>query len=364
MNFVAYNVWQLIKCHREAGAHPSGRVKGAIMFWTGLLLILVLATTAFAQPAKNRAVQLDTLRAEGYEALYNLDYEGARRRFQKMIELAPDHPAGAQSMAASLWVQQLNESWELKATLYNYKAYADTKSKPKVDQKQIDEFRKWTRQAKQLSNARLKRDARDVEALYFLGAAEGLEAAYAAGVERKYMSALRTGSSAVDHHRKVLELSPEFRDAELTIGLQNYVIGSLTLPLKMLAKTVGVSGSKKRGLKELERVASEGQWARDVARVLLVDLYKREKRWDDAIATTRELSDKYPRNYLFKLQLADAMALKIAAARKAKNPKAVIEPAQEREVFAIFDSLLRDKTLAAQTNLINFRRDETVRLLK
>jgi hypothetical protein len=345
------------------------------MFWIRILLVVVLASTAFAQSSKpstsppGSAAQLDTLRAEGYEALYNLDYEGARRRFQKMIEIAPDHPVGAQSMAASLWVQQLNESWELKATLYSDKALTtkDTKhesEQKKVDQKQVDEFRKWTRRAKQLSQARLKRDARDVEALYFLGAAEGLEAAYAAGVERKYMSALRTGSSAVDHHRKVLELAPEFRDAELSIGLQNYVIGSLSLPLKMLAKTIGVSGSKKRGLKELERVASEGHWARDVARTLLVDLYKREKRWNDAIATARELCEKYQRNYLFKLQLADALALKIAAARKAKNPKPVIDRGEEREVFAIFESMLRDKNLAAQTKLINFRRDETLRLLK
>jgi hypothetical protein len=172
---------------------------------------------------------------------------------------------------------------------------------------------------------------------------------------------LRTGSSAVDHHRKVLALSPEFYDAELTIGLQNYVIGSLPLPLKMLAKTVGVSGSKKRGLKELEHVAHDGHMGRDVARVLLIDLYKREKRWDDAVATGRELSQRYPRNYLFKLQIADALALKIAAVRKAKKP---VEAAEERELFAIFESLLRDKTLAAQTQLFQFRRNETLRLLK
>lgn len=355
-------MWQLIKCHRPTGVsfHSSGKKR--FMFWTRILVLFVFVTTAVGQTTTNPAGQLDTLRAEGYEALYNLDYEGARRLFQKMVDLAPDHPAGAQSMAASLWVEQLNESWELKATLYSDKAYTRSESKPKVDQNEVAEFRKWTRRAKQLSEARLKRNARDVEALYFLGAAEGLEAAYAAGVERKYMAALRTGSSAVNRHKKVLELSPEFHDAELTIGLQNYVIGSLSLPLKLVAKTFGVSGSKKRGLKELERVVQDGQWARDVARTLLVDLYKREKRWDDAIATVRELSVKYPRNYLFKLQLADAIASKIAAARKAKNP--VIDPAEEREVFAIYESMLRDKTLAAQTKLINFRRDETVRLLK
>ena len=327
------------------------------MFWTRILLVLVCFTAVAGQSPT--PASLDKLRAEGYEALYNLDYEGARQRFQKMIDLAPDHPAGPQCYAASLWIQQLNESWELKSTLYSDKAYKT--EKPTVDKRQIEEFRKWTRRTKQLSEARLKKNPRDVEALYFLGAAEGLEAAYSAAVERKFMSALRTGSSAVDHHRKVLELSPQFYDAELTIGLQNYVIGALPLPLTMLAGTVGVRGSKKKGLKELEHVANEGHWGRDVARVLLVDLYKREKRWDDSIATARELSERFPRNYLFKLQLADAMALKISAARKLKTP---VNPAEERELFSIFDSLLRDKSFAAQTQLIQFRRTETQRLLK
>lgn len=328
------------------------------MFCSRILLVLILAVSAAGQsPAPPQ--ELNKLRAEGYAALYNLDYEGARRRFQKMIELAPDNPAGPQCFAASLWIQQLNESWELKSTLYSDKSYKNENTK--VDRRQVDEFRKWTRRTKQLSEARLRKNPRDVEALYFLGAAEGLEAAYSAAVERKFMSALRTGSSAVDHHRKVLELSPQFYDAELTIGLQDYVIGSLPLPLKMLAGTVGVRGSKKKGLKELEQVAQEGEWGRDVARVLLIDLYKREKRWDDAIATARDLSARFPRNYLFKLQLADAMALKIAAARKAKTP---VNTAEERELFAIFDSLLHEKMFAAQTQLIQFRREETVRLLK
>ena len=78
------------------------------------LLILVSFGTVAAQttdrPIDNRA-RLDKLRAEGYEALYNLDYEGARKRFREMIQLAPDNPSGSQCFASSLWVQQLNESW-------------------------------------------------------------------------------------------------------------------------------------------------------------------------------------------------------------------------------------------------------------
>jgi tetratricopeptide (TPR) repeat protein len=321
-----------------------------------ILITLFSLVTVAGQ--KERA-QLDALRAQGYNALYNLDYEGARKRFQKMIELAPDNPAGPQCYASSLWLEQLNQSWELKATLYSTDAYA--REKPKIDRRQVDEFRKWTRRTKTLAEARLRKDPRDVEALYFLGAAEGLEAAFAAGVEGRFMAALRAASSSVDHHREVLKLDPDFHDAELTIGLQNYVIGSLSLPLKMIAGTMGVRGSKKRGLETLERVAREGHWARDVARVLLIDLYKREKRWNDSIKTARELSERYPRNYLFKLQMADALASQIVTLRKAKTPTT----AEEKELTNIFTSLFRDKTLdKPTTDLVHFRYDETQRLLK
>jgi len=312
--------------------------------------ILITLVWTIINPAQDQQTRLDTLRAEGYEALYNLDYETARNRFQKMIELAPDHPAGPQCMAASLWIEQLNQSWELKATLYSSGAYTD--SKAQVDRKQADEFRKWVRRAKQLSQARLRKDPHDVEALYFLGAAEGVEASFSAGVERKFMAAFRSGSDAVDHHREVLKLAPDFHDAELTIGLMNYIVGSLPLPTKMLVATMGVRGSKKRGLEMLERVASEGKWARDVARVLLVDLYKREKRWEDAAKTARELAAKYPRNYLFKLQVADALTSEIVTLRKDKKPVGT----EEKEVQDIFAGLSHDKSLDAATHqLVNVR---------
>src|SRR4051812_6665863 len=106
------------------------------MFWARIIFFLLCCTSAVAQPV----VSLDKLRAEGYEALYNLDYEDARSHFKKMIELAPDNPVGPQSMAASLWIQQLNESWELKSTLYSDKTYTNTKAK--ADQRTVEEFKK------------------------------------------------------------------------------------------------------------------------------------------------------------------------------------------------------------------------------
>ena len=344
-----------------------------------LLTMLLPAGAVFGQHAekdrrgKADRSQLDSLRREGYEALYNLDYEGARRRFKEIIQLFPDHPAGPQCMAAGLWLQQLNQSWELKASLYSTESY--TGKNDRIDEPRMEEFRWWTRRAKLLAEARLRKDPRDMEALYFLGATEGLNAAFAAGVERRFMAAMREGSRSVDRHREVLKIDPEFHDAELTIGLYNYILGSLPLPVKVLAGTMGVRGSKKRGLEILERVARDGRWARDVARVLLIDLYKRDKRWPEAAVIARELALKYPRNYIFKLQLADALISQVATRRQTKGVATSMGStgstgsAEEREAFSIFESLLHNRTTlptteeagaSAASDLIHFRYGEAL----
>jgi len=325
-----------------------------------LLLFLLTSTPGLAQPTTKPPSQLDTLRAEGYDALYNLDYDGARRRFAEVARLFPDHPAGPQCIAATVWLQQLNQSWRLKASLYNNEAYSGNKER--IDPKLREEFREATRRAKALSEARLRQTPSDTEALYFLGAVEGLESAFAAGVERRFMAALRSGSRSVDRHREVLKREPDYRDAELTIGLYNYIVGSLPIGVKLVAGTMGYRGSRKRGLETLERVAKEGKWARDVARVLLVDLYKREKRWNDAANVAGELSTRYPRNYLFKLQIADALTEQISHTSEKRTGATSISAEQQR-VFDILEDLLRDRSVsgtAGASDVIHYRYGETL----
>jgi hypothetical protein len=333
----------------------NGSVIGRI-----LLFLLLSSTAGLAQSTNKPPSQLDTLRAEGYDALYNLDYDGARRRFAEVARLFPDHPAGPQCIAATVWLQQLNQSWRLKASLYNNEAYSGNKER--IDPKLLAEFREATRRAKALSEARLRQNPSDTEALYFLGAVEGLESAFAAGVERRFMAALRSGSRSVDRHREVLKRAPDYRDAELTIGLYNYIVGSLPIGLKLVAGTMGYKGSRKRGLETLERVAKEGKWARDVARVLLVDLYKREKRWNDAANVATELSTRYPRNYLFKLQIADALSEQVAHTSEKRIATTSISAEQQR-VFDILEDLLRDRSVsgtAGASDVIHYRYGETL----
>jgi TolA-binding protein len=306
--------------------------------------------------------RFDKVRTEGFEALYNLDYETARARFRELARLYPDHPAGAQFLAASLWLETLNESRRLQSGLYNNESFY-AKTEDKVDPKVVAQFKEWTRAAKGLAEARLKKNPKDAEALYFLGATQGLKAAFAGAVERSFVSALRSGSDAVDRHRETIKLDPDYHDAELTIGMQDYIVGGLALPYKILAGMTGTRGSKRRGLATLERVMREGRWARDDARVMLIPLYKREKRYADAAALARELAAKYPKNYLFKLEYADALVSQ-AATERAGGGAASAVANTEREAFAIFDRLLGDRATrdaaARQLDLIHFQYGEAL----
>ena len=330
-------------------------------------ILLVSAGSMLGQEMKLSAAdeatpaRLEALRADGFEALFNLDYERARKDFHELARLFPDHPAGPQFLAASLWIETLYETRRLQSSLYSSDSFYSP-NEDKVDPKVIAQFKTWIRDARKLADARLKQNPKDVESLYFLGAIAGLKAAFEEAVERRHYAALRDGSEAVDRERDVLKLDPNFHDAEITIGLYDYVLGSLPLPIKILAGVTGAHGSKKRGLAAIERVTREGRWARDDARTLLIVLYTRERRYAEVLTIARELSAKYPRNYLFRLEAADALVSQAALERKANHASAVVSA--EREAFATYDDLLHDPkvrdTAARALDLIHFKYGEAL----
>lgn len=312
-----------------------------------------------SNPTFDRA-RFERLRAEGSEALMNLDYETATARFKEMATAFPDHPGGTQYLAAALWLKTLNNSRRLQSGLYNSDSFYEGEE-DKDDPKTVGEFRELTRTAKLLAEARLLKNPNDVEALYFLGATLGLKAAYEGAVERRFMGALRDGNDSVDLHQKVIKLDPNYHDAELTVGMYQYILGDLPWLVRQVARVGGFSGSKKKGIATLERVTREGNWAKDDARVMLIPLYKRERRFADAAAVTRELSAKYPRNYIFKLEAADALVSQ-AATLRATNPTEAAKI--EQEAFATFESLLNEKSsrgaVAHQIDQIHFQYAEAL----
>jgi tetratricopeptide (TPR) repeat protein len=332
-----------------------------------LVILVAAASWAQAQPAtasseaRSESAQLDALRRSGIQALYNLDYDTAQRDFKEIVRLYPTHPAGPQLLAARLWIKTLYESRRLQSSLYSSESFYAS-GDDRVDPKIISEFRNLTREAKRLAEVRLKQNPKDIESLDWLAAIQGLKASFEEAVERRHFAALKDGDDAVDKHRQVLKLDPKFIDAGITVGLYEYVVGSLPLPIKVVAGVTGFRGSKKRGLAILEGVARDGTWSRDDAKTLLIVLYTREKRYSDALAHARELSAKYPRNYLFRLEAADALVSQAEVERTRKNTEAAVKA--EREAFAMFEDLLHDRsvrdTVSRALDLVHFKYGEVL----
>jgi tetratricopeptide (TPR) repeat protein len=338
-----------------------------VKYLLGAVVLLFSVNSAVAQEqssgwlnAEDQA-RLEALRQSGLEALYNLDYDKAQKDFKEIAQRYPNHPAGHQLLAARLWIKTLYESRRLQVSLYSSKSFY-ANGDDKVDPKIVNEFRSLTREARRLSEAKLKQDPKNIEALDFLANTEGLKASFEEAVERKHFSALRNGNDAVNHHRQVLKLNPKYIDAQITIGLYEYVVGSLPLPIKLLAGIGGFRGSKKRGLSMLEQVGKEGRWSQDDAKTLLVLLYTRERRYADVLKLTRELSVKYPRNYLYRLETADALVALAAQKRKAGDRNGAAEA--EKEAFETFDNLLRDRAVREASiralDLIHFKYGEAL----
>src|SRR5713226_3622223 len=99
-----------------------------------LLLALGIWTAAFAQQTATTEpdrTRLEELRDEGEVALYNLDYETARRRFGEISRLYPDHPVGPMLLASTLWMEKLTQLRRLRADLYSTQSfYTKTDEKP------------------------------------------------------------------------------------------------------------------------------------------------------------------------------------------------------------------------------------------
>jgi tetratricopeptide (TPR) repeat protein len=336
--------------------------------YIGILFLLFAPGVGLSQSTptpwltQTERAKFETLRIAGSEALFNLDYDAARKSFKEMAVAFPNYPAGPQFLADTLWAETLYQTRRMQSSLYGSDDTFYSTSDDKADPKVVDEFRTLTRQAKQLTEARLKQYPKEIEALYFMGAIEGLKAAFEEAVERRHYAALKDGSDAVDKHREVIKLDPSYRDAEITIGLYDYTVGALPLPVKITAGMFGFRGSKKRGLATLERVAKEGHWVHDEAKTLLIVLYTREKRFAEAAAYAKELAAKYPRNYLYRLETADALVSQAAIERQANNSTALTT--SESEAFATFESLLKDKavrdTAVRFLDLIHFKYGEAL----
>jgi tetratricopeptide (TPR) repeat protein len=279
-----------------------------VKFLTLFSLMFCCAIPLQAQPLPQN---LEPLCKEGFGSLYQMDYATAKRQFEQMIKSDSKHPAGYVYLASAIWLEHLATLRRAHTRLYN-RGNAFFRQKNDAVDPVVDRlFHQTMQKGIVRAQLRLRADKNDLAGLYYLGTAYGSIAGYESTVKRAFLSSLRNGTEAVEMHKKVIKSHPQFVDAYLSLGMYNYVVGTLPAGVKVLMMLGGVRGSKQEGLKQLEKVVKHGNLARDEAAVILVVLYDREGRYQDAQKLLAGLVEKYPRNPIFRFESA-AMYSKLA----------------------------------------------------
>lgn len=276
-----------------------------LLVTTGALLgIVCVAALAEDLPKISLVLPLD----RGFSNLYNLDFAGAQKDFSAWEKSHPEDPMGPVSEAAGLLFSEFNRLGVLEAQFFeNDKAFA---GRPKLspDPQLRAHFRAAIATASTLARARLGKDPKDRDALFALTLCSGLQADYAALIEKRNLASLRYTKQASALGQQLLTDCHDCYDALLATGFSKYVIGSMAAPVRWMLRLGGLPADKQGGIADLKMTATHGHYLAPFARILLSIAYVREKDNQRALELLTALQREFPGNALFPREITRLQA--------------------------------------------------------
>jgi hypothetical protein len=267
---------------------------------SGILCVATLLTPAGAADLVVTPASLE----KGFGLLYNLDFDQAHQVFLTWEELHPQDPLGPTAEAAGLLFSEFHRLGVLESQFYtNDKSFQD-RNKIDPDPAVRDRFNAALGRAQTLSTNHLVASPRDRDALFAMTLSSGLQADYAALIEKRNLPSLRYTRDANDWAAKLLVVDPECYDAHVATGFSKYIIGSMAAPVRWIMRVGGVAGDKKEGIAELQLTADHGHYLGPFARILLAIAYVRDKDTARARGVLAALRDEFPKNPLFAQEIA------------------------------------------------------------
>src|SRR5580700_716917 len=152
----------------------------------GMVCALCLAAGAADLPRPALVTPLE----HGFSGLYNLDFTGAQKDFTAWEKLHPDDPVGPVSEAAGFLFSEFNRLGVLESQFFESDDAFSARSKLSPDPAVHDRFQGALDRAQQLARTRLSKDAKDKDALFAMALASGLQADYAALIEKRKLASL------------------------------------------------------------------------------------------------------------------------------------------------------------------------------
>jgi hypothetical protein len=267
-------------------------------------IILVLCVVTSLAPAAAASPIPDTALDRGFAGLYNLDFAGAQKDFTAWQREHPDDPVGPVSEAAGYLFSEFNRLGVLETQFYENDDKFSERSKLTPDPAVHDKFEAALDRAQHFAQARIAKDPRDKDALFALTLSSGLQADYAALIEKRNLASLHYTKEASVWAQQLMAVCADCYDAQLATGMSKYIIGSMSMPVRWLLRMGGLPGDKQAGIADLQLTAQHGHYLAPFARILLAIAYVRDKNKSAALELLGALRTEFPANTLFPREIS------------------------------------------------------------
>jgi tetratricopeptide (TPR) repeat protein len=325
-----------------------------------LLLALLLATPVFANSngaaAHTDPINLTPQVREAHDHFYNLDYDGALTRFEAIQKENPQSAIATGYVLMTLIFRELYHQDLLDTTYYAHDSFLTSKRSVPVPQATRDRIDSLTNSAIALCDQQIKANPRDANAWFARGYARGMHASFITLVDHSFVAAARQGLAARNDSEDALKIDPDYADAKMAVGIQQFAVASLPRFLRIMIGITGVTGNKEKGLDLLRQSAANGIVTPIESRTALSLFLRHDARYQEAIVVQKGLADQYPHDYLFRLEVANltkdsgnghgAIAIYREILADAKRPGYFFEPRLHMTYWGLADTLRGQNQIA------------------
>ncbi|MEO6983638.1 MAG: hypothetical protein ABI072_11070 [Edaphobacter sp.] len=267
-----------------------------------LSLVLLLGAVPFARAFS--APLTGTPLNDGYHALYNLDFAAAHAHFQQWIATHPEDPLGPASDAAAYLFTEFDRLGVLDIELFADDDRFHSRDRPAVDPVIQQGFQDRATQTDRLADAALQRNSGDANALYSKAVISGMRADWASLIDRHEYGAFKFSALASKYAKQALAIDPTLYDANLAVGIENYMLSLKPAPIRWILGLTGAGTNKQEGIRLLKLTADQGHYLAPFARLMLAVGELRDGNTQKGKDILIGLSKEFPRNTLYLRQIA------------------------------------------------------------
>ena len=241
---------------------------------------------------------------QAYRSMYNLDFSAAQQELKEWEQSHPGEPLGPVSEAASYLFAELDRLGSLQSQLFENDQRFENRKQLAPDGQTESLFRGAINRATAQAAKKLADDPSSATAMLSETLAYGLEADYAALIEKRDMQALSYIKQGRRWAQSTLTSDPMCFDAYLALGVENYLLGSKPVVVRAFLRLGGAHVDREKGIDELQITADKGRLLKPFATLLLAVAALRDRDLGKAHKLLQGLKEAFPDNPLYGQELA------------------------------------------------------------